>query len=326
MKVKQILCMRFEVLTAVKMLMAVFWVVSPCGPVGRNQCFGRTYCLFLQLWRWCHWFCDQIFSFVSTAFIFNHCQNLKQYILSILWTTSVPAFCECPEIQIHCNFCNQVFCFVSSIHSHLILQPLLFLPITRKRLMHTVYKRIVICNCFGNNTVNNTSVWTFEAELCMALLQLSALVVLGLHFLTTNLSNIFIFSPPPYKWKYLALHVMHSQFFTDWLILFMKEEKMFSVSVIQSHTPQQCSLSASLWYSMTCVIALTHDVNWISSSPQFYFILQMQLNDVRYLESVYWYENFGRESTGMKYRDQMKCQYCILAYNSPFQVLCVSQV
>jgi hypothetical protein len=41
--------MRFEVLTAVKMLMLVFWIVTPCGLVGRYQRFGGTYCLHLQV-------------------------------------------------------------------------------------------------------------------------------------------------------------------------------------------------------------------------------------------------------------------------------------
>jgi hypothetical protein len=40
--------MRFEVLTEVKLSMLVFWVVTPCGLVGRYQRFGRTYCLNLQ--------------------------------------------------------------------------------------------------------------------------------------------------------------------------------------------------------------------------------------------------------------------------------------
>jgi hypothetical protein len=37
--------MRFVVLTAVKILMKVFWVVIPCGLVGRYQHFGETYWL-----------------------------------------------------------------------------------------------------------------------------------------------------------------------------------------------------------------------------------------------------------------------------------------
>jgi hypothetical protein len=41
------LIMRFEVLTAVKMSMLVFWVVTPCGLVGRFQRFRKTYCLHL---------------------------------------------------------------------------------------------------------------------------------------------------------------------------------------------------------------------------------------------------------------------------------------
>jgi hypothetical protein len=30
----------------------VFWVVKPCGLVGRYQCFSETYCLHLQPWRY----------------------------------------------------------------------------------------------------------------------------------------------------------------------------------------------------------------------------------------------------------------------------------
>jgi hypothetical protein len=40
--------MRFEVLTAVKMLILVFWVVTSYGHVGRYQHFRGTYCLHLQ--------------------------------------------------------------------------------------------------------------------------------------------------------------------------------------------------------------------------------------------------------------------------------------
>jgi hypothetical protein len=39
---------RLEVLTAVKMLMFVFWVMTPFRLVGRYQRFGGTYCLHLQ--------------------------------------------------------------------------------------------------------------------------------------------------------------------------------------------------------------------------------------------------------------------------------------
>jgi hypothetical protein len=42
--------MRFEVLTAVKMSMLVFWVVTPCELVDRHQRFGGAYCLHLQGW------------------------------------------------------------------------------------------------------------------------------------------------------------------------------------------------------------------------------------------------------------------------------------
>jgi hypothetical protein len=43
--------MRSEVLTAVKMPMLVFWVVTSCLLVG-TQRFGGTYCLHFQGWRW----------------------------------------------------------------------------------------------------------------------------------------------------------------------------------------------------------------------------------------------------------------------------------
>jgi hypothetical protein len=32
--------------------MLVFWVVTPCGFIGRYQCSGGTYCLHFQRWRW----------------------------------------------------------------------------------------------------------------------------------------------------------------------------------------------------------------------------------------------------------------------------------
>jgi hypothetical protein len=44
---RQITDERFEVLSAVRMMM-IFWVVMPQRPVGRYQCFGETYCLYLQ--------------------------------------------------------------------------------------------------------------------------------------------------------------------------------------------------------------------------------------------------------------------------------------
>jgi hypothetical protein len=40
--------MRFEVLTAVKMLMLIFWVFTPYGLVGTYKRFGGAYCLHLQ--------------------------------------------------------------------------------------------------------------------------------------------------------------------------------------------------------------------------------------------------------------------------------------
>jgi hypothetical protein len=41
---------RLEVLTVVKMLMLVIWVVALCGLSGRYQRFGGTCCLHLQGW------------------------------------------------------------------------------------------------------------------------------------------------------------------------------------------------------------------------------------------------------------------------------------
>jgi hypothetical protein len=40
--------MSFEVFTAVKISMLVFWVVTPCGFVGRYKRFGGIYCIHLQ--------------------------------------------------------------------------------------------------------------------------------------------------------------------------------------------------------------------------------------------------------------------------------------
>jgi hypothetical protein len=38
-----------EVLMAVKMSVLFFWVVTPCGLVGRYQCYGEIYCLCLHM-------------------------------------------------------------------------------------------------------------------------------------------------------------------------------------------------------------------------------------------------------------------------------------
>jgi hypothetical protein len=40
--------MRFEILTAVKMSMMVFWVVTTYGLTGAYQCFEGAYCPHLQ--------------------------------------------------------------------------------------------------------------------------------------------------------------------------------------------------------------------------------------------------------------------------------------
>jgi hypothetical protein len=45
---KQVQNVRLEVLTALKMTVLFFWVVTPCRLIGRYQRFGETYCLHLQ--------------------------------------------------------------------------------------------------------------------------------------------------------------------------------------------------------------------------------------------------------------------------------------
>jgi hypothetical protein len=45
---KKLNYMRSEVLTTVKMSILVFWVVTPCGLIGRYQRFGGIYYLHLQ--------------------------------------------------------------------------------------------------------------------------------------------------------------------------------------------------------------------------------------------------------------------------------------
>jgi len=48
---KMYLHVTFEVLTAVKMKIKVFWGKAPCSLVDRNQCCGGTCLLHLQGWR-----------------------------------------------------------------------------------------------------------------------------------------------------------------------------------------------------------------------------------------------------------------------------------
>jgi hypothetical protein len=42
---------RFVALTAVRMIVFLFWVVKSCGTVGGHRNFGGTYCLHLQDWQ-----------------------------------------------------------------------------------------------------------------------------------------------------------------------------------------------------------------------------------------------------------------------------------
>jgi hypothetical protein len=82
-------------------------------------------------------------------------------------------FCERPEIQLHSMFFNQVFRFVSPIfHSRLISAGATLHSRTGKRQLHTIFKRTVICNDFGNNIGNTQVRETSETELPMAMLSL----------------------------------------------------------------------------------------------------------------------------------------------------------
>jgi hypothetical protein len=65
--------MRFEVLVAVKMSVLVFWLVTPCGFVGRYQHFGETYCLHLP---------TQYYIFFQC---FSCCLKLNSNILCCFW-------------------------------------------------------------------------------------------------------------------------------------------------------------------------------------------------------------------------------------------------
>jgi len=44
--------MRSKVLTAMKMSVLIFWVVTPYGFVGKYQLYEGTYCFHLHGWRW----------------------------------------------------------------------------------------------------------------------------------------------------------------------------------------------------------------------------------------------------------------------------------
>jgi hypothetical protein len=57
-----------------------------------------------------------------------------------------------------------------------------------------------------------------------------------------------------------------------------------------------------------------HDVNWVSFLLQLYFILQMQLNDVHYLEVAYQCENLDKESSSSKLGVKKNHWYVILAH------------
>jgi hypothetical protein len=63
---------RFEVFTAVRMMMFFFWVLAPCRLDGWCQRFRETYCLHLQHWRQ-----RQMEMFASTVES-TRCQNPEE--------------------------------------------------------------------------------------------------------------------------------------------------------------------------------------------------------------------------------------------------------
>jgi hypothetical protein len=90
-------------------------------------------------------------------------------------------------------------------------------------------------------------------------------------------------------------------------------ENTCSISVSLSRVPQQCSLRASLLISDdTCY---RPHAWWTEFPPDRNLLhLQMQLNDIQYLEAVHRYENFDRVNTGMKLGSKKKCWYSIPAH------------
>jgi hypothetical protein len=79
----------FEVLTAVKMLMLFFWVVTPHGLVGRYQCFGGRYCLCVHGYK-------------STL---HYPEDQHQQIIIGLFTALVilvkdPCFIKSPQVSV----------------------------------------------------------------------------------------------------------------------------------------------------------------------------------------------------------------------------------
>ena len=60
-------------------------------------------------------FCDTRISVVFTAGVFRRYRHYLQrdFHCTMQWTTSIPQLCECPDIQRHSVFCNQVYRQVS---------------------------------------------------------------------------------------------------------------------------------------------------------------------------------------------------------------------
>jgi hypothetical protein len=79
---------RFEIFTAVRMMMKFFWVLAPCRLNGTCQRFGETYCLHLQGWIWWQYVSPKRWNQPTS----QHGVTNQNKIVCCCWTTSCRLF------------------------------------------------------------------------------------------------------------------------------------------------------------------------------------------------------------------------------------------
>jgi hypothetical protein len=69
--------MRFEVFMAVKIHIAVFWIMTPCSLVGGYQHIGETFVPIYQT-MWCY--NEEDYNMKTSQFVFTSCTLCKEFV------------------------------------------------------------------------------------------------------------------------------------------------------------------------------------------------------------------------------------------------------
>jgi hypothetical protein len=95
---------RFEVFTAVKIQVDIFWLVTPCGNVVGSRSFGRSCCLLFRA-KWLSVFTDTECWCTHAIFIRTVCRFERKSV-SLHDSYSISLFCS---YLLSCRFCLSKF-------------------------------------------------------------------------------------------------------------------------------------------------------------------------------------------------------------------------